>query len=81
MKLILVAAAFLAVAVAARAADAGEKKPARPVVCSAYSVAKADSGPVAICYDNKRPFILSSFVEVVVPGAEGGSVKVLVGWR
>ncbi len=81
MKLLIAAAAFLSVAIAARYADAEPKKPAKPVVCAAYSVAKADSGPVAICYDNKKPFILSSFAEVSVPGADGGSVTVLVGWR
>lgn len=80
MKLILVATAFLSVAIAARYADAETKK-AKPVMCASYSMTKADSGPVAICYDSKRPFVMSSFAEVSVPGADGAPVKVLVGWR
>jgi len=77
MKLLIAAAAFLSVAIAARYADAADK-PKKPVVCVSYRIAAPD---VAVCSDGKKPFLMTRFVEVSAPGAEGGSAKVLVGWR
>jgi hypothetical protein len=77
MKLILIAAAFLGFAVLARDADAQEKV-SKPVVCVSYRVIEPG---VALCSDGKKPFVMSRFAEVSAPGKEGGSVKVLVGWR
>lgn len=52
-------------------------KPPKPVVCFAYSVlSKAE----AVCRDGK-PFVMTVFQEVELPGKESGRVKVLVGWR
>lgn len=76
MKLLLVVAAFLSVAVAARASDGAEKQP-KPVVCRSYTVAK----DLGVCRDGKRPVVLTRFSEVQVTGPEGAPVKVLVGWR
>lgn len=81
MKLILIAALFLGFAVVAREADAAESK---PTVCLSYAIAKtdkADDDAVAICYDGKKPALFYRFSEAVIPGKEGGTVKVLVGWR
>lgn len=80
MKLLLIAAAFLGVAVLARAADAAEKAP-KPSVCLSYALGEAKGERFAICYDSTKPALFSRFSEVVVPGKEGGTVKVLVGWR
>ena len=83
MKLILVVAAFLATAVAARYADAADK-PAKPVLCMSYAIAKTDKAnddAVAICYDGKKPSLFRRFEEKEIPGKESGRVKVLVGWR
>ena len=77
MKLILVVAAFLSVAIAARYADAADK-PTKPVVCVQYRVVEPG---MAVCSDAKKPFIMTRFAEVSAPGRSEGSVKVLVGWR
>lgn len=77
MKLVLIAAAFLGLAVLAREADAQEKVP-KPVVCVSYRVVEPG---IALCSDGKKPFVMSRFAEVSAPGKEGGTVKVLVGWR
>lgn len=82
MKLIAVIAAFLSVAVAARAYGA-EKQP-KPVTCVNYVVAKTDKAnddAVAICYDGKKPALFYRFQVVEIPGKTEGRVKVLVGWR
>lgn len=80
MKLILVSLAFVATAIAARYADAADK-PSKPVVCSSYQLAKSEAGTVALCYDGKKPFVMTRFAEVSAPGKSEGTVKVLVGWR
>lgn len=81
MRLFLIVAAVLGLAVLAREADAAEKAP-KPSVCLSYQLATGkDSKPFAICYDSDKPALFSRFAEVVVPAKEGGSVKVLVGWR
>ncbi len=77
MKLLLCITAFLSVGVLARYADGAERQ-AKPVVCSVYRVVSAE---VAVCSDNKKPFLMTRFVEVTAPGKEAGQVKVLVGWR
>jgi hypothetical protein len=77
MKTLLVAAAFLAVGILARYADAAEKAP-KPVVCSSYRVVEPS---LALCSDGKKPFVMTRFAEVAAPGKESGTVKVLVGWR
>lgn len=77
MKLILVVAAFLATAIAARSADAADK-PAKPVVCASYRIVEPG---MALCTDGKKPFVMTRFAEVTAPGKAEGSVKVLVGWR
>ncbi len=77
MKLLLIAAAFLGFAVLAREADAQEK-PSKPVACLSYRVVEPG---LAVCSDNKKPFLMRRFVEVTAPGQEGGAVKVLLGWR
>lgn len=78
MKLLLIVAAFVGFAVAARAAEGQEKRPVKPVVCSSYRVVEPG---MAVCSDGKKPFLMRRFVEVVAPGQEAGAVKVLVGWR
>lgn len=78
MKLLLVSLAFVATAIAARYADAADPK---PVVCASYQLAKSEAGTVALCYDGKKPFVMTRFAEVTAPGKSEGSVKVLVGWR
>jgi hypothetical protein len=78
MKLLLIAACILGFAVLAREADAEEKAPSKPTVCLAYRVLEPG---LALCSDGKKPFVMSRFAEVSAPGKEGGSVKVLVGWR
>lgn len=78
MKTLLVAAAFLSTVILARHVDAEEKRPSKPVVCSAYRVVEPS---LALCSDGKKPFIMTRFAEVTAPGKEAGSVKVLVGWR
>lgn len=80
MKLLLIVAAVLAVAVLARSADAAEKAP-KPSVCLSYQLGEAKGQPFAICYDSEKPALFSRFAEVTVPGKDGGAVKVLVGWR
>jgi hypothetical protein len=77
MKLLMIVAAWVAVAVLAREADAQEKTP-KPVVCVAYRIVEPG---LALCSDGKKPFVMSRFAEVSAPGKEAGSVKVLVGWR
>ncbi len=77
MKLLIIAAAFLGFAIVAREADAQEKAP-KPIVCLAYRIVEPG---LALCSDGKKPFVMSKFAEVSAPGKEGGSVKVLVGWR
>lgn len=77
MKTLLILAAGLVVAMGVRAAE-GAEKPAKPVVCAAYEVVKSG---LAVCSDSKRPFLIRSFAELSIPGKEGGTVKVLVGWR
>ncbi len=54
-------------------------KPAKPVVCTTYAViSKAE----AVCRDGKKPYIMTAFREVEVPGKEPGALlRVLVGWR
>lgn len=81
MKLLLIAAAFLGFAVWARESDAADKTP-KPSVCLSYQLGADKTGnPFAICYDSEKPALFTRFAETVVPGKEGGSVKVLVGWR
>ncbi len=75
MKLLIAAAAFLSVAIAARYADAAEPK---PVVCLSYEVVKPD---LAVCSDGKKPFIMRSFDEMRSSRPDGKVVAVLVGWR
>lgn len=77
MKLLIIAAAFLGLAVLARESDAAEKAP-KPVVCVSYRVVEPG---MAVCSDAKKPFLMRSFVEVVAPGQDTAVVKVLVGWR
>ena len=77
MKLLIIAAAFLGVAVLARESD-GAERAAKPVVCVSYRVIEPG---LAVCSDAKKPFLMRRFVEAVAPGAEEGSVKVLLGWR
>lgn len=82
MKMFIVAAAFIATAIAARYADAETVK--KPVVCLNYAIAKTDKAnddAVAICYDSKKPALFYRFEEKEIPGHEAGRVKVLVGWR
>ena len=88
MKTFVILATMFAVAVLARAADAEEKKPAKPTVCLSYSIAKTDAAQddaVGICYDNagpgKRPTLYYRFEEVTIVGQTTGRIKVLVGWR
>jgi hypothetical protein len=83
MKLFIIAAAFLGVAVLARESDGAEKQ-AKPVICLSYAIAKTDKAnddAVAICYDGKKPALFYRFEEKEIPGKEAGRVKVLVGWR
>ncbi len=84
MKLLIILAVSVVVAVVARAADAEEKAPAKPTVCLSYAIAKTDKAnddAVAICYDGKKPALFYRFEVVEVPGKDSGRVKVLVGWR
>lgn len=79
MKLLMILAAGVLVAMAARAADAAdEKRSPKPVVCLSYRVVEPG---LAVCSDAKKPFLMRRFAEVQAPGQEGGAVKVLVGWR
>jgi hypothetical protein len=80
MKTFLILATVFAVGILARAADAAEKAP-KPSVCLSYQLTASKVGTVAICYDSEKPALFSRFTEVVMPGKDGGSVKVLVGWR
>lgn len=80
MKLFLIVAAFIGLGILAREADAAEKAH-KPAVCLSYQLGEAKGKPFAICYDSEKPSLFSRFSEVVVPGKEGGTVKVLVGWR
>ena len=80
MKLLLIIAAVLGIAVLAREADAADKAP-KPSVCLSYQLGEAKGQPFAICYDSAKPALFTRFAEVVVPGKEAGSAKVLVGWR
>ena len=77
MKLLLVAAAFLATGIVARYADAADK-PSKPVVCLDYDVVRSD---LAVCNDSKKPFIMRSFDEMTSVRPDGSKVAVLVGWR
>jgi hypothetical protein len=77
MKTLLIIAAGLVVAMGVRAAE-GAEKPAKPVVCAAYEIVRPG---LAVCSDSKRPFLMRSFSELSIPGKDGGSIKVLVGWR
>jgi hypothetical protein len=81
MKLLIILAISVVVAVVARAADAEPAKAPKPSVCLSYQVGEAKGQAFAICYDSEKPALFSRFAEVVVPGKDGGSVKVLVGWR
>lgn len=78
MKLLMILAVAVVIAVVARAADAAEKHTPKPVVCASYRVLEPG---MAVCSDNAKPFLMRRFVEVVAPGSDDGSVKVLVGWR
>ena len=83
MKLLLIAAAFLGLAVLAREADAQEKTP-KPAVCLDFAIAKTDKAnddAMAICYDGKKPVLYYRFEVVEVVGKTEGRVRVLVGWR
>jgi hypothetical protein len=84
MRLLIIAAAFLGVAILARESD-GAEKAKRPTVCMSYAIAKtnkANDDAVAICYDGKKPALLYLFKEVEIPGADGkGPVRAVVGWR
>lgn len=81
MRLFLILATVLAVGILARAADAKDKAP-KPSVCLSYQLGADKAGnPFAICYDSEKPALFTRFAEVVVPGKEAGSAKVLVGWR
>lgn len=77
MKTLVIAAAFLGLAVLAREADGAERS-AKPVVCLSYRVVEPG---LAVCSDSKKPFLMRRFAEVQAPGQADGSVKVLVGWR
>lgn len=77
MKLLVIAAAFLGLAMLARESE-GAERAAKPVVCVNYRVIEAGT---AICSDTKRPFLVRNFVVAVVPGQDSAAVKVLVGWR
>lgn len=78
MKLFVIAAAVLGLAMLARESEGAEKSTPKPVVCVAYRVVEPG---LAVCSDGKRPFLMRRFVEVVAPGQEEGASKVLVGWR
>lgn len=81
MRLLIILAVSVVVAVVARTADAADKAP-KPSVCLSYQLGQAkDGSQFAICYDSDKPALFTRFAEVVVPGKEGGSVKALVGWR
>lgn len=81
MKAFLILLTVLSVAIIAREVDAAEKAP-KPSVCLSYQLGSDKAGnPFAICYDSKKPALFTRFAEVVVPGKEAGSAKVLVGWR
>lgn len=81
MKLLLIVAAVVGFSVWAREADAKDKAP-KPSVCLSYQLGADKAGnPFAICYDSEKPALFTRFTEVVVPGKEAGSAKVLVGWR
>jgi hypothetical protein len=72
MKLFIIAASFIAAAIAARAADAADK-PAKPVVCESFDLVRSD---LAVCSDGKKPFLMRQFTRVRV-----GETVVLVGFR
>lgn len=81
MKLLLIVAAVFGFSVWARQADAADKAP-KPSVCLSYQLfADKDGARFAVCHDSEKPALFSRFSEVVVPGKDGGAVKVLVGWR
>jgi hypothetical protein len=77
MKLILIVAMIVSLAIVAREADAAERAP-KPVVCVNYRVLEPG---LAMCSDGKKPFLMRRFAELTAPGEEQGTVKVLVGWR
>lgn len=81
MRILMILAVSVVVAIVARAADAAPKSEPKPSVCLSYQLGEAKGQPFAICYDSEKPALFSRFSEVVVPGKEGGAVKVLVGWR
>jgi len=81
MKLLLVAAAFIATAIAARYADAAPKRAHKPSVCADFEVSKSKAGDIGICYDNAKPAVYRTFALVDMPGDDGKQVRVMVGWR
>jgi len=71
MKLLLCVVAFVATAIATRAADAADQP--KPVACLSFEVVRAD---LAVCSDSKKPFLMRQFTRVKV-----GEAVVLVGFR
>ncbi len=74
--LIAAVVGFVAFGVVAKAE--GAEKARKPSLCVNYQVLQAD---LAVCRDGKKPTIFTRFAEVSAPGAESGTVKVLVGYR
>jgi len=56
----------------------GAERAKKPTVCLDYEVLKPG---LAVCSDAKKPFLMRSFVVVMVPGTDDVPVKALVGWR
>lgn len=73
----LIAALVLLVLLGLAARAYGAERAKRPTVCLSYEIAKPG---VAVCYDSKRPVLLTTFSEVTAQGPDG-AVKMLVGWR
>jgi hypothetical protein len=73
----LLALSVLAGSTLASAAD----KPRKPSVCASFELVSTAKGRQAVCYDGKRPKLMSSFAVVDVTDPDSGSgVRVLVGF-
>lgn len=63
-------------------AGASDKK---PTVCVAYAETQAivdgKQQKVAVCSDNKKPFVLTSYSPISLVTPDGSTVKAIVGWR
>lgn len=60
-------------------AAAAEKK---PMVCFVWQNVSAEGkGAFSVCYDGKKPVILTSTTMVTILSADGSPVDVLVGYR